>query len=1038
VTPERWKQIEELFHQAAECAPKDRAGILDRACADDPELRREVESLLAGEIKAADSVQAAVSAGLEDVEFPLTGETVSHYRILEGLGGGGMGLVYRAEDMRLGRQVALKFLPEESAKDPAALGRFEREARSASALEHPNICPIYEFGEHDGQPFLVMQLLEGQTLRELISAADPGKPPLELSRLLDLSIQIVDGLDAAHRKGIIHRDIKPANIFVIREGQAKILDFGLAKLTSVGALAEEDADQNLRVDQGSRGIPRESPAMATPDSFLSRTGAAMGTAGYMSPEQVRGEKLDARTDLFSVGLVLYEMVTGKRAFEGDTGSVRQEAILKQTPSPARQLNPEIPAKLEAIINRAMEKDREARYQSAAAMLADLKRLKGSSRLTIRNLDPPLKRRLMIAMVFLVLLGLASLAADLYLRRVQASRLTDSDTVVMADFANSTGDAIFDDTLKQALIVALQQSPFLSILPGGKVRATLKLMTRPANTPLTPEVAREICQRAGSKAYIAGAIHIVGGEYALSLKAVNCQNGRTLAQQQAKVDRKEKVLEALGKSAAKLRAELGESLASVTEFDVPLIQATTSSLQAMKEYTIGFKVGAEKGPAEELTHDLRAIQLDPNFAMAYLGAGDDYYDMAQPEKAAEYITKAFQLRQHASEPEGEEIASEYYYAVTGELDKAAQTYEKTLESYPRTQSAYGNLSVIYAAEGEYEKATEVMRKVMLLNPGVGVMYQDLIQDFRSSQRLDEARQTVQTALARKLDTNGIHKEIYTLAFLDGNSGGMAEQLAWFESKPEYATLGLSLQSDTEAYAGHQRKAREFAQRALESALRADRKETAANGRVNDALREAAFGNAAQARQAAAEALKLAPKSQGVEIGTALAFAMTGDTARAESPTKDLGKRFPLDTLVQSMWLPAIDAQVALSQKQPAVAIARLPAATPIEFGYSIWCLVPAYVRGEAYLAAGQGSAAANEFQKFLDHSGIVCNCPLGALARVGLARANALEARTDQGVAADAAHARALAAYRDFFALWKDADPDIPILKQAKAEYVKLK
>jgi len=631
-----------------------------------------------------------------------------------------------------------------------------------------------------------------------------------------------------------------------------------------------------------------------------------------------------------------------------------------------------------------------------------------------------------------------MSVNFYLRRVQASRLTDQDTLILADFANSTGDAIFDDTLKQELSVALQQSPFLNILPSGKVRATLRLMTRPAETRITSDVAREICQRTGSKAYIAGAIGALGSEYIIGLKAVNCESGRILAQEQTTVGGKEKVLDALGTSAAKLRAELGESRASVREFDVPLIQATTPSLEAMKEYSVGFKVGAEKGPAEELIHDLRAIQFDPNFAMAYLGAGDDYYNLAQPEKAADYITRAFQLREHASEPEALEIASEYYYAVTGELDKAAQTYEKTLESYPRTQSAYGNLSVIYAAQGEYEKAADTMRRVINMNPSVGVMYQDLIQDLRSLQRFDEARQTLQTALARKLDTSGLHKESYTLAFLEGNSKGMAEQLAWFESKPEYETLGLSLQSDTEAYFGHQRMAREFSRKALESALRADRKETAANGRVNDALREAAFGNTAQARQAAAEALKLAPTSQSVQVGTALAFAMTGDTDRAESLRQDLGKRFPLDTLVQTMWLPSIDAQVALARKQTTVAMAHVPASTTVEYGYAIWCLYPAYVRGEAYLAGSQGNAAATEFQKFLDHSGIIFNCSNGVLARLGLARANAMQARTDQGMAADAARARALAAYRDFFALWKDADPDIPILVAAKAEYARLK
>jgi len=772
----------------------------------------------------------------------------------------------------------------------------------------------------------------------------------------------------------------------------------------------------------------------------------MGTAGYMSPEQVRGDKLDARTDLFSFGLVLYEMATGQRAFTGDNVQELHDAIVSRRPEMVRQLNPEVSPQLEKTINRALEKDPNLRYQSATAILADLQSMRDANRSAAAAALPvpaspntsAQKRWFPIALGAMVLLGIASAVFFYYRHHVKARGLSDQDTVVLADFANSTGDAIFDDTLQQALRVALQQSPFLSILPDGKIRGTLQLMTKPANARLTPEIAREVCQRAGSKAYLGGAIGALGNEYVLGLKAVDCLSGKTLGQEQVTVEDKSKVLTALGQAAAKLRAELGESLATVRQFDVPLDQATTSSLEAMKEYSLGFKVGSEKGPAEELAYDLRAIELDPNFAVAYLGAGEDYFNMDQPGKAADYVTRAFQLRDHASEPEAQEIASVYYYAVTGELDKAAEAFEKTIHEYPRTQSAYGNLSVIYAAEGQYEKASETMRHVISLNSNVGVMYQDLSQDLRSLQRFDDAKSTLQTAQARKLDTNGLHKELYTLAFLEGNSGAMAEQLAWFESKPEYQTLGFSLQSDTEASAGHQRRAREFSRKALESALRADRKETAANGQVNDALREAVFGNMAQARESAAEALKLAPTSQSIQIGAALAFALTGDTGRAESLRRDLGKRFPLDTLVQSIWLPTIDAQVALARKQPTVAIARLPASAPLEYGYAIWCLYPAYVRGEAYLAGSQGNAAATEFQKFLDHNGIVWNCPNGALAHLGLARANAMQARTNQGIEADAARARSLAAYRNFFTLWKDADPDIPILIAAKAEYSKIR
>jgi serine/threonine protein kinase len=419
VTAERWTQIEELFHRAAECAPERRAAMLDDYCGADAELRRQVEALLSGDGNAGDSVQAAVRDGLYDVGFPLTGETISHYHILDGLGGGGMGLVYGAEDTKLGRRVALKFLPEESVKDPAALGRFEREARSASALEHPNICPIYEFGEHEGQPFLVMQLLDGQTLRKLISAAGPGEPPLELGKLLELAIQIVEGLDAAHQKGIIHRDIKPANIFVTREGQAKILDFGLAKLASILSAEMDDPVRDSRRDAGAKRTTKESMPLSTPDLFLSRTGAAMGTAGYMSPEQVRGEKLDARSDLFSFGLVLYEMATGKRAFAGDTGPDLQEAILSQMPSPVREVNPRLPAKLEKIIGRALEKDREARYQSASDIGIELKALQ-------QELAPDRRTRWRgMTVAGVVVLSIAT-AAFWFVKRQSASEILPPD------------------------------------------------------------------------------------------------------------------------------------------------------------------------------------------------------------------------------------------------------------------------------------------------------------------------------------------------------------------------------------------------------------------------------------------------------------------------------------------------------------------------------------------------------------------------------------------------------------------------------------
>ncbi len=935
----------------------------------------------------------------------LTGRTVSHYRVLDIIGGGGMGVVYRAEDLKLGRQVALKFLPEELGSDPRALERFDREARTVSSLDHPNICTIQEFGEHEGRAFMVMQLLKGQTLRDRLAASDG---PLALDELLDIGIHIGDGLRAAHERGIVHRDIKPANIFITDKGICKILDFGLAKLLERG-----DEDQvAVRLSTP----PAASPA-GSGTSHITRTGSAMGTAGYMSPEQVRGEQLDARTDLFSFGLVVYEMAAGRRAFSGDTAEVVHEAILNHPVVSVRELNPVLPRKLVATIDKALEKDRGLRYQSAAEMCADLEQVRSG------NENPA--GRLWIRIAAIALLATLTTASGLYWRSRNNIKLTDNDTIVLADFTNTTTDPVFDDALNAALRVELEQTPYLNLLALDKVRGTLKETGHPETEKLTPQLARDVCVHTNSKAYVAGSIADHGNHYEIELRGVDCQTGKTFAKTAMEVKNREQVVKILGVAGSDLRGEMGEPQASLRKFDQPLDQATTSSLEALQSFAQSRIIQREKGDAESLPYLQRAVELDPNFAVAYCSLGDANYNLDARGRATENYKRAFALRDRGSARQRFYVEGSYYALVTGELEETIPIYRKWIQTYPGETAAHNNLSRNFRVLGQYEMAIVEAKESLRIRPKSYVPVDNLMWAYVAINRQDQAKSAFDEALSRGVDVLDLRSMRYLIAFLEGDEAAMREQVAWASGQPGTGQEFLFLQSDEAAYHGRFRHARELANHAIKMSVDGEHLD---GWKGFIALGEAEVGNFGRAREVG-EALESMPE-RDVRLEAAMVLARSGEISEAQKLVDDLQQQFPRDTMMQNYMLPTIRAAIEVQKENPTGAIKMLQAAVPYELGTSpSWLgnLYPAYVRGQAYLDAGMSQQAEAEFQKILDHPGIVLDDVTGALAHLQLGRA--------QAMMGDDVAARK--SYKDFLTLWKDADPDIPVYKQAKLEYAKL-
>ena len=971
-------------------------------------------------------------------------ERVSHYRILEKLGAGGMGVVYLAEDMKLGRKVAIKVLSHEYTTNRDRLHRFEQEASAASNLNHPNILTIHEVGDDDGRHYIATEYIDGVTLRRKIAGS-----PLQTKEVLDIALQVASALEEAHAAGIVHRDIKPDNIMIRRNGYVKVLDFGLAKLTETVDRAPSDAEASTKV-------------LVQTDA-----GVVMGTSHYMSPEQARGKPVDARSDIWSLGVVMYEMVAGRTPFEGETSTDVIVAITQKEPPSLARFAPDTPAELDWIVMKALRKDRDERYQTIKELLTDLRRLKqrlefeaelersappgsfsgakiselGAAQTTPeRALTTAEKtvthvssaeyiatgiKKHKVAAAIVGLLLVAATASAVYLYRRNSKPLTNRDTVLLADFTNTTGEPVFDGTLKQALAVHLGQTPFLNVFPEERIRETLRFMGRSPDERITRDIGREICQRQAIKAMLTGSIASLGSHYVITLEALNPRTGDPIAREQIEAVSKEKVLSSLGTAASNLRQKLGESLSSIQQYDVKIEQATTSSLDALKAFAMGDAERSKGRHHESLPFYQRAVQLDPNFAMAHARIAVFYANQQQLEATKEHVQRAYDLRDRVSERERLYITEKYYNYITGEIEKTIETLETLARLYPDDFAARNNLSLNYKLVGRYEDSLTQGLEAVRLNPNNLSGRDNVVYSFLALGRMDEALQMMQEMEKINPEAMVVHLDKYQLSFLRRDQAGMDREVQWVKGKPQEAFFSGEFAA-TRLYFGKVREAEELTKRAVEMLRKYGAQENAAKVLATHASATGVMGKCQEAKDSVNAALAQVRGQMSLAYG-ALVYAGCDDQAKAQTLLDEVRSLYPKNTIISQVIVPMLRVEAERSRGNFAEAVQISETLRPYDLSF-ISGVGANYTRGNLYLKLGKGNEAAAEFKKIIDTPGVEIYSPIHVLARLGLARAAVLNGDT----------AGARKSYQDFFGLWKDADQDLPVLVQAKKEYEQLK